>query len=143
VRELRVAPAQLERESRPEGEPDDIGTTEAELLQERVKASGIICDPEPIGRFGRSAAAGRVPGRDGEVLRESIELVPPLAGVRQASMEEDDGRAGSSQLVGDRQPCDLNLLSQVATRVSAPSSESRMSRSSWAVPTKIGVSRSV
>jgi hypothetical protein len=119
----------------------DVG--EPEPAEEPGEGATVVGRSERRRWIGRLAAPGSVPGDDGELIPELVELVAPFAAVGEPAVEEDDGRPLAGVLVGDAEACDVEIRLQAPTRAAAPSSESRISRSSCAVPTKIGVSRSV
>jgi hypothetical protein len=73
----------------------------------------VVLEAEPLGRIGGAADAGRVPGDDGVLVAQALELrLPGAAAVADVTVEEDHRRAAACPLEGDPQPVDLHLVAR-------------------------------
>src|SRR5439155_15065190 len=81
-----------------------------ERFDEADEVVGEIAHPEVVGRIVRTPAAGRVPGHDGERVRERVELDAPDAAIAHRAMEEQEDRTRAAPPEGNAQTRHLDVL---------------------------------
>jgi hypothetical protein len=69
-----MSPIELERQSRSERQPDHVRVLESQSPDKRSQNVCIVRQTEARVRIGRTSAAGRIPGNDGEVVRKILDL---------------------------------------------------------------------
>nr|WP_246136273.1 hypothetical protein [Knoellia locipacati] len=96
----RSAPRQTGEVGGPETEvPDDA--------RERIREPR---EAEALRHHRRPSHPRLVPGHDGELVGEGVELRPPRAGVQGGAVHEHERRPRADPLVRDLQPVDLDAL---------------------------------
>jgi hypothetical protein len=111
-----VAAVERKGEGAAEGEAGDVGGVKAEPGDEGGQGVGVAGHAERLRGVGRASGPGGVPGDQGEVVPEAVELGPPgRRAVADVAVEEDERRAGPGAFVGDPEPVDLDLPHPAAT----------------------------
>ncbi len=98
-----MAMGELDGQSSTERVADDVGSLQAQGLDEPGQAVGVVGQAERLRRVVGRAAAGGVPGYDGELVREIVELAPPHPAVAHPAVEEHDRRTVPRPPVPDAQ----------------------------------------
>ena len=100
-----------ERQSRTEGEPDEMRSLDLQCPEERGQAVGVGVHSEVLRGVRRATCPGCVPGDHGELVGERLDLTAPgRPGVADEAVRQCYRRPGPGALEGDAQPANLDVL---------------------------------
>ena len=101
---------ELECEPSSERQPGHVRPSQPERVDEPGEAIRVVRQTERRWWIRRRSDAGRVPGHDGELVGQPVELaLPRSAAVADVPGQENEQRSLSRPLVGDPQSVDLDL----------------------------------
>ncbi len=109
-----MATIELKRQPSPERQPEHMWSLQAERVDERRKAIGIVGQAERLGRIRRPASAGPIPRHHRELVGQAIELPAPRPAVLENPVQEDERWPFAHPLEGDTQPSHLDLVHLVS-----------------------------
>jgi hypothetical protein len=101
---------ELKRQRTAEREPSDVRSLQVESADDLGEAIRVIRHPEGRRRIIRPTGAGSVPGHDGELIGELLDLTTPFTAITDESMQEDECWPVAGPLVGYAKRADLYLL---------------------------------
>jgi hypothetical protein len=98
---LRVPSIELEGERATERDAGDVWTGKADGSDESGQAVGVIGHEKVARRIRGAPAARSVPGDDGELVGEALELPAPLAAVGYPAVQQEERRPLARLLESD------------------------------------------
>ena len=106
-----MSPHELERKHAPERDARHVRGRETQRRQEPRETVGVVGEAERLWWIRGPTRPRGVPGDDGELVGESLELrAPRRHSVSEVSVEKHERRPRADALVGDLQPVDLGRL---------------------------------
>ena len=107
--DLGVAAVEGQGQGAAEGDAGQVWGAQAESGDEAGQGVGVAGHAERLGGVGGAAGPGGVPGDQGEVVAEPVELGAPGGGaVAHEAVEQDERGTAPGTLVGDAESFDLD-----------------------------------